>query len=774
MDRICFTLAVRRSRTGFCQFLLSGDSLNSIEVEIPYDQALERYLIKWQSSYVYYCESVPNRGRSAGSGGGIPSNESLRLDLSAKESELLIRFYEWLDNGKLQVIKRKITELAKPIRIHLCCEDPFEKLPWESAKLGLDGNADIQIVRTAVNIIKDPAIRSIDGNRRILAIAGDNKGISFEKEREILETFKPTPIFFGNWGKNNIENDLNDPIEKIKSLLEDEKGWDMLFFAGHSNENDSLGGELLLNEKGLTLKNIEASLEKAHQNGLQFILFNSCSGLSFANKLIQMGFHQVLIMRERIHDSVAQTFFEEFAKILNQGKNVYEATEETRNKIQDMSVEYPSAYLIPSLFCNPKAELFSLKPLKIWRRISAQRMGLTALIVILSLFPLTQLFILDIEQMIVSLFRGLLPPAKSPELVIVHIDQDSLDADQRTKGVNPNPINKDYLAGVIRQLTKKQVKSIAVDYLLDKPSDNNSDAVLSQAIQDAQSQNIGLMFASVGELGIHSNSKINLSHPTVAGDITLPGFHGSFPDHIILKNTQTKDDIPFYYFLAMMQEKMPFKTMDGWLENTVKDSHVVSSTTIQPWFTSLSIDYSRSPEDIYNRISSKQLLQESEHFDLANKVILIAPGGYKEASINPRQEGEDNYSLPLPIRLRSSFGLKNDRGLEYFANNRPFTGSEIHAYIANQLLTKSVIIRIPDLLLILISFAAGSCIIKIYDRKNVYHKAALASSIFIYVASCLGIYCSVNVAIPFILPSLTIYFVYILPLYRNKKYAYTE
>lgn len=774
MDRICFTLAVRQSKTGFCQFLLSGDRFNSIEAEIPYDQALESHLIEWQSSYIYYCESIPNRGRSAGSGSGTPSNESLRLDLSTKEEELLTRFHEWLDHGMLQVIKRKITELAQPIRIHLCCEDFFEKLPWESAKLGLDSNADIQIVRTAINIKKEPASRNKNSNGRILAIAGDNKGISFEKERKVLETFKPTPTFFGNWGENNTGDDLSDPIEKIKSLLEDKNGWDILFFAGHSNENDSLGGELLLNEKGLTLKNIEASLQKAHQNGLQFILFNSCSGLSFAKKLIRMGFPQVLVMRERIHDSVAQEFFEEFAKILNQGKNVYEATEIARNKIQNLSVEYPSAHLIPSLFCNPKAELFSLKPLKIWRRIPAQRTGFTALIVALSLFPLTQLFIVDVEQMIVSLFRGFLPPPKSPELVLVHIDQGSLDSDQRTKEVNPNPINKDYLANIIRQLTKKQVKSIAVDYLLDKPSDNNSDMVLSQAIQNAQNQNIGLMFASIGDLGIHSNSKINLSYPTVAGDITLPEFHGNFPDHITLKNTQKKDDISFYYFLAMMQENAPSKTIDRWLENTIKGSRVSPSTTIHPWFTSLSIDYSRSPEDIYNRISSKQLLQESEHFDLVNKVILIAPGGYKEASTNPKEEGEDNYPLPLPIRMRSLFGLKNDRGLEYFANNRPFTGSEIHAYIANQLLTKSVIIRIPDLLLVLISLIAGGYTIKIYDRKNVYHKAALASSLFIYVASCLGIYCSVNVAIPFILPSLTIYFVYILPIYRNKKYVHAK
>lgn len=85
---------------------------------------------------------------------------------------------------------------------------------------------------------------------------------------------------------------------KISAAIADERGWDVLFFAGHSNETVLTGGELAIAPNvSLSISEITPQLLKAKQRGLQFALFNSCSGLTLANSLIDLGLSQVAVMR---------------------------------------------------------------------------------------------------------------------------------------------------------------------------------------------------------------------------------------------------------------------------------------------------------------------------------------------------------------------------------------------------------------------------------------------------------------------------------------------
>ena len=70
---------------------------------------------------------------------------------------------------------------------------------------------------------------------------------------------------------------------------------------------------------------LHTPLTIAKENGLQVAIFNSCSGLSIANKLIDLGFSQVAIMREPIHNQVAVEFFMQFSQALAEYKDVHQS-----------------------------------------------------------------------------------------------------------------------------------------------------------------------------------------------------------------------------------------------------------------------------------------------------------------------------------------------------------------------------------------------------------------------------------------------------------------
>lgn len=68
--------------------------------------------------------------------------------------------------------------------------------------------------------------------------------------------------------------------------------------------------------------------KRPNSGGLQFALFNSCSGLDIAQGLINLGLSQIAIMREPIHNAVAQFFLEQLLQRLAPGQNMQTALHE--------------------------------------------------------------------------------------------------------------------------------------------------------------------------------------------------------------------------------------------------------------------------------------------------------------------------------------------------------------------------------------------------------------------------------------------------------------
>jgi len=73
-----------------------------------------------------------------------------------------------------------------------------------------------------------------------------------------------------------------------------------------SFQNDR-GGFLELNQQdSITIDDLKESLRTAISHGLQLVIFNSCDGLGLAKQLEDLHLPQMIVMRERVPDEVAQ------------------------------------------------------------------------------------------------------------------------------------------------------------------------------------------------------------------------------------------------------------------------------------------------------------------------------------------------------------------------------------------------------------------------------------------------------------------------------------
>ncbi|MEO0647243.1 MAG: CHASE2 domain-containing protein, partial [Cyanobacteria bacterium J06650_10] len=146
--------------------------------------------------------------------------------------------------------------------------------------------------------------------------------------------------------------------------LWDSQGWDILFFAGHSQSREVCGldgeslykegrGEILLNEtESLTMTQLKHALRRAIDRGLNTAIFNSCDGLGLASDLAELHIPQVLVMREPVPDQVAHSFLEGFLAAFARGIPFYVAVREARERLEGLESRFPCATWLPVIVQN--------------------------------------------------------------------------------------------------------------------------------------------------------------------------------------------------------------------------------------------------------------------------------------------------------------------------------------------------------------------------------------------------------------------------------------
>ncbi len=803
-----------------CLFKLSWGQNQQIVAEIAYPENVIVLYKEWQKAYRnFYSNEL--RGKVLNVGKIAPLPLDWHAKLVQAEAKFLYEFHQWLRSRELYDIRAMLSRVASSHdnsslvnNIFISCNSlELTHLPWEAWEIGAEfTSGQIRIVRQPLNIHKSTAtsFKRHPGKVRILAIFGDSKGLNFQQGQEaLLSINKLAEVKFVEWNK---EKDVNQLKQEIITELTRKKGWDILFFAGHSNQTTLTGGEIsIAPNTTISLSELEHPLTVAINQGLQFAFFNSCDGLSIADKLIGWGLSEVAVMREVVHNCVAEEIFVQFLNTITQYKDVHEALLTACDYLKlEKNLTYPSADLIPSLFRHPDAKSFRLQPSGIRHQIKqwlpkGREVLVVGTLLIASLLPPVQETALDWQIGMQAAYRYItgqvLAKSSQPPVLVVHVDEKSLaDTDARKF----NPIDRTYLAKIINELTANNAKVIGIDYLLDRMT-KDDDKILAQSIENSINKNsTWIVFGAIlnennpeEEQGVRTNiASLNSS---------LQGFVDKKPGHLSLleKNTDCTDNCPFTYLLALVkslnQEQLSLNLPQPSLSrnknlrtdlvkylnnqqinnpltkdlNNLRLSSLssISEYFVQSWLYPI-IDYSLPPNQVYQVVSAGDLLnKKNTDFDkqqLQQKVILIGAGGYKNSGLSSFHN--DFFPLPTGVAYWRLQGNSHDTSLN------DLTGVEINAYMLQHLLKKHVVVPIPDLWMIGIAVFLGKgmqllLVQRQYnERSNKQLFIFLIAGTVIYILMSMQMYISASIVLPLFLPSATFWF-YILSGLRKKNHA---
>ena len=312
--------------------------------ELPPIPELPKHYQAWQTSYLGL--GLTNRLEAKKA---FVSNYSYVDECDRSAAILLTTFNNWLDASTFRVLKEKFLAKLNPldeIRILIQTEDAqLQCLPWHLAKW-FEPFTKAEIAISSANFETNTATSICSRSQvRVLAIIGNSEGLDTERDRQLLAQLPNCEITL-----------LVEPSrQEVTEQLWHQDGWDILFFAGHSNsdQNKQTGCVYLNQNETLSTNELQYALQKAIAKNLKIAIFNSCDGLGLARELADLKIPQILVMREPVPDKVAQEFLKYFLQAYASGESFYLAVKEARSKLQGIEDRYPCASWLPLIVQNP-------------------------------------------------------------------------------------------------------------------------------------------------------------------------------------------------------------------------------------------------------------------------------------------------------------------------------------------------------------------------------------------------------------------------------------
>ncbi|MEM9219526.1 MAG: CHASE2 domain-containing protein [Cyanobacteria bacterium P01_F01_bin.150] len=310
--------------------------------QLPSAPELAHQLAQWEKDY--WTWGVPHRIRPKAvtfTGTGHQT-EVCRQSAQALEKS----FLQWLSSAEFLKLDMQLRPQVQPNEATLVMlqtqSDVLRKLPWHLWEF-VERYAQAELVLSATTFQKAPAVpRASTHGVKILAILGNATGIDIESDRSTLQSLPNAEVTF--------------LVEPEREALNDrlwDQAWDILFFAGHSQTEDGRGRIYINREDSLTLQELKFGLRQAIQKGLKLAIFNSCDGLGLAYELEQLSLPHLIIMREPVPDKVAHRFLTYFLPSFAQGKSLYKAFREARERLQGMENTFPCASWLPIIYQQP-------------------------------------------------------------------------------------------------------------------------------------------------------------------------------------------------------------------------------------------------------------------------------------------------------------------------------------------------------------------------------------------------------------------------------------
>ncbi|GAB4288064.1 MAG: hypothetical protein Fur0025_22070 [Oscillatoriaceae cyanobacterium] len=412
----------------------------------------------WRTSFGQL-RQLRERGATRGPGDGWIINSSGVNQISINSDEQacrqLVRLAEdnvrnWLLSGGNQqwqkIRERLAIELANTtdeLSIVLKIKPPhlaISKLPWLAWDL-LDIHPEVGIsfsfpeFEEAKPLPTPPLTPNLQREVRILAVLGNDKNINLEPDEQAIMALEGAAPHF-----------LYQPSAKeLIEALTDENGWDIFFFAGHS-ESELQTGRIYINDgESLAVEDFKNALKEAVSRRLKLGIFNSCDGLGLTRKLGELGMQAIVVMKEAVPDEIAQAFLKEFLGQYSGGKSLYSAVRIAQQRLEKFS-QFPGATWLPIVCQNPTSmpprwqqlgreiieeekETPPIPPrMKIWqqrRLVAATSIFVAVTVMAIRFWGILQPYEL---QAFDHLMR-LLPPAtnRDPRILVVLVSNDDID-----------------------------------------------------------------------------------------------------------------------------------------------------------------------------------------------------------------------------------------------------------------------------------------------------------------------------------------------------------
>lgn len=254
---------------------------------------------------------------------------------------------EWLNAEEFRNIDRQLrSHLHHSEEIQVILEtddDRLRRFPWHFWKFLSDyPKAELALSAPQYQRVEKSHHRK---QMRILAILGDSNGIDIAGDRSTLSELSDAETVF-----------LVEPSrQELDKQLWDDRGWDILFFAGHSESHEEGNrGLLAINPRDkIGISHLKSALRTAIARGLQLAIFNSCDGLGLAKELADLQISQIIVMRESIADGVAHAFLVHFVKTFSGGSSFYLSVRQARERLQGLENQFPCASWLPVICQNP-------------------------------------------------------------------------------------------------------------------------------------------------------------------------------------------------------------------------------------------------------------------------------------------------------------------------------------------------------------------------------------------------------------------------------------
>lgn len=327
---------------------------------LPAAPALAELYQNWQLIYRCLCNRQSLRSLTLVEDDALEIDEAgltnvSRIGFDRVCQQLCIDLNVWLTSPGFLRIERQLRSHLHPaedVRIILETNDEWlRRLPWHQWEFFQDyPQASIALSQPEYKRRSSSQNNISRRTTRILAILGNSQGIDLEAEAQFLNRLWDAETTFL----------IKPSRQEFNEQLWSRQGWDILFFAGHSQTEGRIG-RLYINENptnnSITIEQLEEALKAAIDRGLKFAIFNSCDGLGLAFALERLNIPVIVVMREPVPNRVAQEFFKYFLEAFAiERLPFYQAIRQSRRKLQGLEDEFPGASWLPAMCQNPATE----------------------------------------------------------------------------------------------------------------------------------------------------------------------------------------------------------------------------------------------------------------------------------------------------------------------------------------------------------------------------------------------------------------------------------